>query len=180
MAKFEERLKELRKKNNLTQDELAKKLHITKQALSHYENGSRYPKRETLEAIADLFNVDMDYLTGRSSVTTVVTHNDQQIHIIKSTVLTKKEEKLILLIRKHKPSSQNILIAKFMKIANEYKDNLELTMTYQPSDKVARTGVTPRVRTTRFVGNIEPKMNHPLTRKLKATTKTKPKKPDKV
>ena len=70
MADFNIILRELRKAHTLTQDELAEQLHITKQALSHYERGTRYPKRETLEAIADFFNVDMNYLTGHSSVTT--------------------------------------------------------------------------------------------------------------
>lgn len=70
MAEFNTILRELRKAHTLTQDELAEQLHITKQALSHYERGTRYPKRETLEAIADFFNVDMNYLTGHSSVTT--------------------------------------------------------------------------------------------------------------
>lgn len=67
---FPDVLRSLRKSFSLTQDELADRLKITKQALSHYERGTRYPKRETLEAIADFFNVDMDYLTGRSSFTT--------------------------------------------------------------------------------------------------------------
>lgn len=70
MREFKNVLVELRQKRHLTQDKLAEILGITKQALSHYERGVRYPKPETLEAIADYFNVDMDYLTGRSLVTT--------------------------------------------------------------------------------------------------------------
>ena len=70
MREFKNVLIELRQKRHLTQDKLAEILGITKQALSHYERGVRYPKPETLEAIADYFNVDMDYLTGRSLVTT--------------------------------------------------------------------------------------------------------------
>ena len=35
-----------------------------------YENGSREPDYETLEAIADYFNVDIDYLLGRTNKTT--------------------------------------------------------------------------------------------------------------
>ena len=65
-------LKELRTHRGLTQDELAAALHITKQALSHYERGTRYPKKEMLENIADYFNVDMNYLTGRSATTTTI------------------------------------------------------------------------------------------------------------
>lgn len=72
MKKFNQILTELRKSRNMTQDELAEKLHITKQALSHYERGTRYPKPEILEAIADEFNVDMNFLTGHSTKTTVL------------------------------------------------------------------------------------------------------------
>ena len=37
-----------------------------------YENGSREPDYETLEAIADYFNVDIDYLLGRTNKTTII------------------------------------------------------------------------------------------------------------
>ena len=65
-------LRDLRTRRGLTQDELAADLHTTKQALSHYERGTRYPKKEMLESIADYFNVDMNYLTGRSTTTTTI------------------------------------------------------------------------------------------------------------
>ncbi len=72
MREFKDVLLELRKNNRLTQDELSNVLHITKQALSHYERGTRYPKKEIMEAIADYFNVDMNYLSGRSMITTAL------------------------------------------------------------------------------------------------------------
>lgn len=67
MAKFCERLKELRREESLTQEELSKNLKITRSRLAMYEQGQRDPDTETLELIADYFNVDMDYLMGRSS-----------------------------------------------------------------------------------------------------------------
>ncbi len=69
MREFKAIFRRLRLDKEMTQDELADALKITKQAVSHYERGTRYPKPETLEAISDYFNVDMDYLTGRSSRT---------------------------------------------------------------------------------------------------------------
>lgn len=66
MAKFCERLKELRRENSLTQEELSRKLHITRSRLAMYEQGKRDPDTEVLDAIADFFNVDMDYLMGRT------------------------------------------------------------------------------------------------------------------
>lgn len=70
MATFKERLKELRQSKKLTQRALAERLNISKSAISMYENGSREPDHETTELIADFFNVDIDYLLGRSDITT--------------------------------------------------------------------------------------------------------------
>lgn len=70
MSVFSKRFKELRASQNLTQDELAKKLELSKSSISMYENGNREPDFETLELIADYFNVDMNYLLGNTNKTT--------------------------------------------------------------------------------------------------------------
>lgn len=70
MGEFKNVLKQLRQSSNMTQEELAKKLKIAKSTVSMYENGNREPDRETMEAIADFFNVDMNYLYGRTTQTT--------------------------------------------------------------------------------------------------------------
>lgn len=64
--KFSETLKELRKREELTQEELANKLEISKSAISMYENGNRTPDFETLEMFADFFNVNLSYLIGEN------------------------------------------------------------------------------------------------------------------
>jgi len=69
MATFKERLKELRAGKGLSQRALADELHISKSAVSMYENGTREPDHETTELIADYFNVDIDYLLGRKDYT---------------------------------------------------------------------------------------------------------------
>ena len=66
MSIFGERLRELRKQAGFSQSELAVKLKISKSSVNMYERGEREPGFEIMEAIADLFNVDMDYLYGRS------------------------------------------------------------------------------------------------------------------
>lgn len=68
MSTFSNRLRDLRREKKMTQDELAKVLGISKSAVSMYENGNREPDFETLEAIADFFNVDMNYLLGKQSI----------------------------------------------------------------------------------------------------------------
>lgn len=72
MGKFQNILKELRTSHNLTQDGLAKKLKISRSTVGMYEKGAREPDFETLELIADFFNVDTDYLLGRTTKTTYI------------------------------------------------------------------------------------------------------------
>ena len=68
MSKFSDRLKLLRAQQDLTQQALANRLEISKSSVNMYERGEREPGFQTLEAIADLFNVDMDYLLGKSDI----------------------------------------------------------------------------------------------------------------
>ena len=68
MSIFAIRLKKLRIDKQLTQDELAPRLGISRSTLGMYETGKREPDFETLETIADFFNVNMDYLIGNSDI----------------------------------------------------------------------------------------------------------------
>lgn len=68
MSKFSERFKELRKSRSLTQQQLADYLKISKSSVNMYERGEREPSLETLEMIADYFNVDMDFLLGKADI----------------------------------------------------------------------------------------------------------------
>lgn len=61
------RISELRESKNMTQEELAKHLGITRASLSHYETSRREPDIETLNKIADFFQVSVDYLMGRTN-----------------------------------------------------------------------------------------------------------------
>ena len=68
MANFPDRLKSLRIKKGFSQNELAAQLGIKKSTLGMYEIGQREPGIETLELISDYFNVDLDYLIGKSDI----------------------------------------------------------------------------------------------------------------
>lgn len=81
MATFAENLKYLRKREGLTQTQLSKNAGIGRSALSMYETGKREPDFETLEAIADYFNVDMDFLTGRSDLELIRTSDENFIPV---------------------------------------------------------------------------------------------------
>ena len=68
MANFSSRLRGLRKAKELTQQQLAKYVGISKSSINMYERGEREPGLEMLETIADFFNVDLDYLLGKSDI----------------------------------------------------------------------------------------------------------------
>ena len=54
----------LRKKNGLSQDELAEKVMVTRQAVSRWENGETVPNTETLKLLSKLFHVTINTLLG--------------------------------------------------------------------------------------------------------------------
>ena len=57
-----ERLEDLRKQHDLTQDQLAEKLTVTRQAISRWERGLAYPTVDNLKALAQLYQVSLDTL----------------------------------------------------------------------------------------------------------------------
>lgn len=55
-------LKQIRKERNLNQLKVAMDLNISREALSHYENGKREPSIDILNKLSKYFNVSIDYL----------------------------------------------------------------------------------------------------------------------
>ncbi|MFZ5967390.1 MAG: helix-turn-helix domain-containing protein [Bacillota bacterium] len=68
MADFGNRLRNLRKALNLSQEELGQKFNLAKSTISQYELGKRSPDSTMLEKLADFFNVSVDYLLGRTEI----------------------------------------------------------------------------------------------------------------
>lgn len=64
MHRLGERLRELRKKQGLTQVQVAERLGISKAVVSSYEAASRYPSYDVLIKLATLYGVTTDYLLG--------------------------------------------------------------------------------------------------------------------
>ncbi|EAD1199026.1 helix-turn-helix transcriptional regulator [Listeria monocytogenes] len=64
---FGNRLKQLRKNNNKTQEDISKILGISRGAYSHIENGRNEPDMETIVKLANIFEVSTDYLLGKST-----------------------------------------------------------------------------------------------------------------
>ena len=59
---FGQKLRKLRKKFNMTQKNVADCIHVSRSAIAGYEKKGRQPSHEKLTAIADLFEVPVDYL----------------------------------------------------------------------------------------------------------------------
>ena len=69
MANFAERMRSLRKEKSLKKTEVAKGTGLDRSTVTNYENGKRdNPTAETLQRIADYFDVSIDYLTGKSDI----------------------------------------------------------------------------------------------------------------
>lgn len=66
--KFSEKLKKLRKDNNLTQDELAEKLFVTRTAVSKWETDKGFPGIDSLKLLSNIFNVSIDELISDNDV----------------------------------------------------------------------------------------------------------------
>ncbi len=84
MGALQERIKELRTQYGLSQVDFSKKMHISKQCASNWENGNVMPSVDMLTKIADFFQVSTDYLLGRVSDDVISTDgltDEQKNHI---------------------------------------------------------------------------------------------------
>ena len=66
---FGKRLRELRKENGYTIEQFSDMVGISKSTLGYYENDKRMPDIEILARIANVLNVNADYLIGRTNTT---------------------------------------------------------------------------------------------------------------
>ncbi|CUH97188.1 hypothetical protein P22_3315 [Propionispora sp. 2/2-37] len=62
-----QKLKDLRLSNNLKLEHVGAKFNVTKQTVSHWEKGERTPSLEMATALAEYYDVSLDYLVGLSS-----------------------------------------------------------------------------------------------------------------
>lgn len=66
MATFHEHLKEIRKNQNKTQKDVAIAISVSERNYQSFEYGKVKPSFDTLLALADYFNISIDYLVGRT------------------------------------------------------------------------------------------------------------------
>lgn len=75
---FHEKLQELRKQKDLTQEQLAEKLYVSRAAVSKWESGRGYPSIDSLKAIARFYCISIDELLSGDALLTMAEENQKQ------------------------------------------------------------------------------------------------------
>lgn len=133
MEKFHEKLKVLRKKKGLTQQEVADLVHVDRVRITNWENGKREPNFENLSMLACIFDVSIDFLLS------------EYLEISKEAYLKLKEEKKNLFsvrlkeLRLQHGFSQEELAEKIGIKQNSYSDweNGKCKPNYEKLEKIA-------------------------------------------
>ena len=71
MLNIGERITQLRKQQNLSQEQLAKKTEVSRTIIGNYERNANTPSIEVLVKLSKIFNVSMDYLVGEGELSTI-------------------------------------------------------------------------------------------------------------
>ena len=92
--KFGEKLIQLRRKEGMSQEQLAAEIGITRQSVSKWESGSTLPELTKLIAISELFNVSVDYLVKDSMEEDFFKEISSNIYSMENTRLEEKMDEL--------------------------------------------------------------------------------------
>lgn len=88
---FSEKLFTLRKANDLTQEQLAEQLEVSRQSISKWESGQANPDLEKIVALSAIFNVTTDYLLKSSDIDDLS---------VKTEILEKQQQTMLVQVRK--------------------------------------------------------------------------------
>lgn len=118
---FSEKLKLARKESNMTQEEVAQRLGVTRATYSRYELGQREPNVEMLKNISNVFNVSVDFLVNENKYN-------------KDAILNSTEKKLLKIFRELNKQGQDYIVQtidmakdKYTKLDNEQSDDDYIT-----------------------------------------------------
>jgi transcriptional regulator with XRE-family HTH domain len=117
---FGETLKRLRQRNNISQDELARKLNVKQYVISSCEIGRSEPNIEQIKFLSDYFNVPTDYLLGKD---VIMVNDEKEFEIVtnhfKQDINDDVINEVIKLLEELNEKDKN-------KIAKIIKDTIEL------------------------------------------------------
>ncbi len=78
ILEFNEKLQELRKQKNLTQEQLAEQLYVSRTAISKWESGRGYPSIDSLKELSRFFSVSLDELLSGEEILTAAQEDSRQ------------------------------------------------------------------------------------------------------
>lgn len=101
-------LRKLRSERNMSQADLAAEIGAGVSTVASWEVGKRFPSRENMEQLADVFNVDIAYLYGISPVRQAVHYDADGTRMVLDT-LSNRERNLVSAMRRLTPEGQTKL-----------------------------------------------------------------------
>lgn len=99
-------LKALRDSLNMTQEEFGKSIGLAKSTYNNYETGVREPKSDFWMAIAQKYNVSIDYLMGLENL-----QNEKQPSPTNEGELGEEDKKLLMMIHNLSPENRERIVA---------------------------------------------------------------------
>jgi len=126
---FSERLKQLRAEKKVTQRDVALFLDITDRAYQYYEYGSREPSIGVAQKLADYFNVQTDYLIGRSDDRGFININPMSRYVLSDNQLNLAAKGLYM-------QFQNLSLDGKVKLPDEEKFLMEQQITKKEYDGI--------------------------------------------
>lgn len=87
-------LKKLRKKYNISQQQLADVVGVSQQSINKYENHNIEPDIETLKTMADFFNTSIDYIVGYKEKSEEITTKQELLGLF--SLMTKEQQEIFI------------------------------------------------------------------------------------
>ena len=141
MIKFSEIIKGLRESKGYNQEVLANELNISKSTVAMWETDRRLPSKELYEQIADLFNVDIDYLYGRTTIRKKYHFDDYGSEYVNAD--TVREDCVYYLDDETRQMAQEIF------------ENPELRILFSASRKLRKEDIEAVIEITKRLKGIE-------------------------
>ena len=132
MQKIGNHISSLRKKQNMTQLELADRLGISYQAVSNWERGNSMPDISKLPELADIFEISLDELLGEKSVVVEAVVNNNIAECIENNNVSEEEVKDVMPLLRPKQVSEFV---ERTNVNNSYNINIFLPFMHEADVK---------------------------------------------
>ncbi len=128
---FYQKLQELRKSKGITQEELAKKLYVSRTAVSKWESNRGYPNLESLKDIAKFFSVSVDELLSSNELLNIAEKDQTETkNNFKSLVFSLLDLSVLLLLFLPFFAERELGVIKSVSLINLYGVELYLKILY--------------------------------------------------